>query len=141
MATTTRPTRAHKPAASTANPFSASAAKLIKQIQAEAREALLAELSAKDAITVLHGFDDVTKQATVTSEHLDVIDVIGNSVHLKRRHVIPDSWRDQPHMLEYWRPDFWRGELTFVDARGRKWVRELAPMVCDDFGNLVEVAA
>lgn len=140
MATTTHPTRAHKPAASTANPFSASAAKLIEHIQAEARAQLLAELSAKDTVTVLHGFDPATKRVQVDADSINITDGLGNCVRLHRKYQEPESWRAAAHMRGYWHPARWFGQQDMVDASGTTWNRELSPLVCDDFGNLVQVA-
>lgn len=136
--TTRRPARAHKPDAA---PFSTAAAKLIEQLQAETRAQLLADLSTKDAIIVLHGFDPETRRVQASGNHITVHDAKGNCVELYRNHTEPESWRDSPHMAGYWHPSHWYGQQTMVDASGAAWRRELTPMVCDDFGNLVEVAA
>jgi hypothetical protein len=133
-----RSTRTQKP---TAAPFSTAAAKLIEQIQAEARTKLLEELSAKDAIVVLHGFDADTKRVRVSGDSLRVTDEKGNRVTMHRRHVIPDSWRDSDTMLAIWHPARWTGEEVHIDAIGREWVRDIPPHICDDFGDLVEVSA
>lgn len=134
--TARRPARAHKQAAA---PFSPAATKLIAQLQAEARAQLLADLSSKDAITVLHGFDADTRIVRAHGENLDVRDDKGNRVDLYRRYQEPKGWREAAHMEGYWHPARWYGSLTLVDANGTKWERDLGVMVCDDFGNLVEV--
>lgn len=136
--TTIRPSQARKQAAA---PFSTAAAKLIEQIQAEARAQLLAELSAKDTITVLHGFDAETKTIYAGNTRIEITDAKGNAVFIRRHHTEPDVWRDSPHMAGYWHPARWYGDQTFVDINGAQWERKLHPMVCNDFGNLVEVAA
>ncbi len=123
-------------------PFSASAAKLIEQIQTEAREALLIELSAKDAITVLHGFDAVTKKIERGSEgSIRVSDDSGNYVRIYRHYAEPEAWKEAAHMAGYWHPSRWYGHQTLIDSNGRKWQHDLGVMVCDDFGNLVRVEA
>lgn len=136
--TTHRPPRARKQPAA---PFSATAAKLIEQIQAEARATLLAELSAKDAITVLHGFDADTKRIYGGNARIDIGDAKGNSVFLYRSHTEPESWRGHASMAGHWHPARWYGSQTLVDINGTQWIREFRPMVCNDFGDLVEVAA
>ena len=136
--TTTRPPRASK---QPAVPFSTAAAKLIEQIQAEARAALLAELSAKDAITVLHGFDAETKRIKFVNDSIEVSDFKGNEIDLYRRRQEPENWRVSSHMQGYWHPAKWYGNKTLVDGNGTQWRTELQPMVQDDFGNLVQVPA
>lgn len=136
--TATRPSRARKQAAA---PFSPTAAKLIQQIQAEARDSLLAELSAKDAITVLHGFDAKTKRVCTRNDHLTVRDDKGNRCDIYRHRTEPESWRDKAYMAGHWNPAWWYGSTTLVDTNGHEWSREFEPHVCDDFGNLVQVAA
>ena len=135
--TTTRPPRASKQPAA---PFSTAAAKLIEQIQAEARAALLAELSAKDSITVLHGFDADTKRISFRDDHLSISDAKGNRVSLYRRREEPESWRNTYELQGYWHPAKWYGRKTLVDGNGTQWTTEFTPMVQDDFGNLVQVA-
>lgn len=136
--TNRRPARAHKPAAA---PFSTAAAKLIEQLQAETRAQLLADLSAKDAIIVLHGFDPETRRVQASGDHITVHDAKGNCVDLYRHRIEPEIWRNSPYMAGHWSPARWYGQQTMVDASGAAWRRELTPMVCDDFGNLVEVPA
>ena len=74
---TNRQSRARK---QTTAPFSTAAARLIEQIQAEARAQLLAELSAKDTITVLHGFDAETKTVYAGNTRIEIRDAKGNAV-------------------------------------------------------------
>lgn len=137
-----RAKRSTRPAHSQGAPFSPVAARLIEQIQAEARTALLAELSAKDSITVLHDFEHDTKRVYFQdADHLSVRDSRGNETRLHRNRFEPESWRDAPHMAGYWHPARWLGSLSLVDASGVKWERSLDVMVCDDFGNLVQVEA
>lgn len=121
-------------------PFSATAAKLIQQVQAEAREQLLAELSTKDAIIVLHGFDSASKQIRGNGTYYKVEDAKGNSIRMSRRHTMPESWLDSPEMHKYFHPARWDGSEKLVDAMGREWERDIGVHVCDDFGNLVQVA-
>lgn len=134
---TKRPSRAHKPAAA---PFSAAAARLIEQIQAEAREQLLTDLSAKDAIIVLHGFDASTKTLQADADRIEISDLKGNQVEVFRRYEEPLTWRGSAHMNGYWHPARWYGTQRFVDANGLAWSRDQLVYVCDDFGNLVEIA-
>lgn len=136
-ATTQRAVKARTKAAA---PFSATAAKLIQQVQAEAREQLLAELSAKDTVVVLQGYDAATKHVRCNGYMLRIDDGKGNTLTMYRRHTYPESWSDAPHMREYWHPARWNGTETFVDVQGRKWDRDTGYMVCDDFGQLVQVA-
>lgn len=136
--TTTRPSRARKQAAA---PFSIAAAKLIEQIQAEARATLLAELSAKDAITVLHGFDAETKYVHCGHTCIDISDAKGNTLTLYRCHIEPESWREASSMAGYWHPARWYGNQTMTDANGVQWNRVFEPLVCNDFGDLVELPA
>jgi hypothetical protein len=135
--TTRRPSRAQKPVAA---PFSATAARLIEQIQADARAQLLADLSAKDAIVVLHGFDAESKRVIDHGYSITIFDGKGNGTNFYRRHTEPESWIGQPHMAGVWHPARWEGSQTLVDANGVEWKRDLPTMVCNDFGTLVEVA-
>lgn len=134
---TQRSTRTRKPAAT---PLSTTAAKLIEQIQAEARDKLLTELSAKDAIVVLHGFDVKTKRVRVRGDTLRVSDDLGNEVRMYRSYEEPESWRKSEYMVGHWHPARWYGSQTMVDGNGIEWTRELHIHICDDFGNLVQVA-
>lgn len=138
---TQRPARTRKPAttAQVATPFSPAAAKLIAQVQAEAREQLLNELSAKDGITVLHGFDAETKTVRADGDSIHICDDKGNSIDFYRRHLPPESWKNSPSMVGYWHPARWYGDQTMVDASSSEWSRNLGIFVCDDFGKLVAV--
>jgi len=136
-----RTRRATSPAKPAAASFSRAAAKLIEQIQAEARAALLEELSAKDGVTVLQPLEPETKRVTFDGDRLTVSDKLGNSVTLHRNRFEPESWQGHSYMAGYWHPARWIGDQTLVDASGVKWQRSFEPMVCDDFGNLVEVPA
>lgn len=136
--TTQRPSRARKPAAAPA--YSPAAVRLIEQIQAEAREKLLQELSTKDAIIVLHGFDPESRRLGGDGTYISIRDFKGNCLSLYRHHTEPDSWRSYAHMEGHWHPARWYGNQTLVDANGNLWERSFNVHVCDDFGNLVEVA-
>lgn len=139
-ASTTRRTTPR--AKSAAAPFSPAAAKLIEQIQADTRAALLEELSAKDGgITVLHWPDAQDRRVRIDGDHISITDQRGNNIEMHRHRFEPASWVGQPHMAGYWHPAYWIGDQTMVDASGFKWRREIERMVCDDFGNLVEVPA
>jgi hypothetical protein len=133
-----RPARTRK---FTAELYSIAATRLIEQIQAEAREKLLEELSAKDAIIVLHGFDAATKTVRVNSHSVAIRDRKGNETTFYRRYLPPESWVNDVHMDGYWHPARWYGDQTMVDSSGAEWSRSLGVFVCDDFGNLVQVAA
>jgi hypothetical protein len=130
--------RSSKPAAA---PFSPAAAKLIAQVQAEARAQLLTELSAKDTIVVLHGFDAETRRVQADGSRISISDKSGNQLTMHRNHLEPESWRSSSHMAGHWHPARWYGHQTLVDASGTAWDRQLNIHVCDDFGSLVEVAA
>lgn len=136
--TTTRPPRARKQAAT---PFSTAAAKLIEQIQSEACAQLLADLSTNDAITVLHGFDAETKYVRADDDSINIRDAKGNRVMVHRHHIEPQSWRESSHMAGHWHPARWYCNQTMTDANGVQWERSFNPMVCNDFGELVELAA
>lgn len=132
---TRRPAWAPKPAAA----FSPAADKLIAQLQAEARAQLLADLSSKDAITVLHGVDPETRRVVARADEIEVEDDKGNRRRLHRQREEPASWKADPYMAGIWHPSHWTGRQTFVDANGVEWTSYLDTLVCDDFGNLVEV--
>jgi hypothetical protein len=121
-------------------PFSTTAAKLIATIQADAREQLLIDLSDKDKVVVMQGYDAATKFVRCNGETLYAQDDKGNRLTMYRRHTYPESWNDAPHMRLHWHPARWNGTETFVDVQGRKWDRDTGYMVCDDFGQLVQVA-
>ena len=135
---TKRPARASKLATA---PFSATAAKLIEQLQAEAYARLLVDLSAKDSVVVLQGFDAKTKCVSIRTTNIDIHDDSGNRVSLYRHLTEPESWQNARHMAGYWHPTRWYGNQTLIDTSGRKWHQDLGALVCDDFGNLVQVAA
>lgn len=136
--TTQRTTRTRKPGVT---PFSPTAARLIEQIQAEAREQLLTDLSTKDAIVVLHGFDATTKRVHADDCRITTSDSKGNQITLWRTHIEPEGWRGHDHMAGHWHPARWYGNQLLVDASGNRWNRELGIYIQDDFGNLVQVAA
>lgn len=115
-------------------PFSRTAAKLIEQIQADARAALLEELSAKDGITVLHTLDAATRRLVHEGRRYSVNDSRGAEFSAHRDHVRNDTfWAS-------WHPAHWLVSVTLVDGTGADWYRLLGTFVCDDFGNLVEVS-
>ena len=121
--------------------LSPAATKLIQQIEAEARARLLEDLSAKDGITVLHPLDADTKRIHIEGDDIHIRDGRGGNVRLYRRREEPESWRNSRVMAGWWSPAHWAGYMELVDAAGIKWERNLGDMVCDDFGNLVEVSA
>jgi hypothetical protein len=121
--TTPRLTKGRKQAST---PFSPTAVRLIEQIQADAQAKLLEDLSAKDSIIVLHGFDTDTKRVRASADSIVIGDYKGNYIFVSRCYVEPAKWF---------------GGQTMIDATGKKWQHKFATMVCDDFGNLVQVAA
>lgn len=133
---TKRPARASKLATA---PFSATAAKLIEQLQAEAYARLLVDLSAKDAVVVLHPIDTASKCIYFYSDSLTIEDEKGNSVWMQRRRILPESWANSPSLRARWHPAYWTGVHVLVDINGHEWQRNLKEHVCDDFGNLVQV--
>lgn len=139
MQTTTQ--RTTRPRQSSIALLNSTASRLIEQIQAEAREKLLSDLSAKDAIVVLHGLDAATKRAHADGSNITISDSKGNEVNLWRHHTEPEGWRGHDHMAGYWHPARWYGNQVLVDASGNQWRRELGIYIQDDFGNLVQVAA
>lgn len=128
-----RARRAHSQAQPSATPFSRTAAKLIEQIRAEARASLLEELSAKDAIVVLHPVDAATRRISHTGQRIEVSDERGAEYYSFRRHIPEDNSNTHPA--------HWLACIRLVDGQGRKWYSHPGPLVCDDFGNLVEVPA
>lgn len=121
--------------------LSKKAARLIEQIQADARSQVLVDLSANDSITVLHGFDADTKRVRVDGVRIEITDSKGNETIFYRHHIEPDVWRGKDYMAGHWQPYRWYGHRTLTEVNGTEWRTELAPMVCSDFGDLVEVAA
>lgn len=134
-----RTKRSTRQAHSQASPFSPVAARLIAQIQAEARAALLAELSAKDSIVVLHPPGQNKRVRFDVDGDLSVTDDRG-SVNCWRRRTEPDGWRNSESMQGHWHPAYWFGNMTIKDANGRLWTHHLNRMVIDDFGTLAEVS-
>lgn len=120
-------------------PLSKAAARLIAQVQSEAREQLLNELSAKDSIFFLHGFGADTKRVRADGNRFTISDNHMNGVEMYRDHHEPAGWVGKAHMKGYWNPSRWFGRQTLVDISGNEWTRQLGPHVCDDFGNLVVV--
>lgn len=128
-----RTKRSTRQALGQASPFSPVAARLIEQIQAEARAALLEELSAKDAIVVLHPIDAATRRVSHTGQRIEVSDERGAEYYSFRRHIPEDNSNTHPA--------HWLACIRLVDGQGRKWYSHPGPLVCDDFGTLVEVSA
>jgi hypothetical protein len=128
-----RTKRSTRQAHGLATPFSNTAARLIAQIQAEARAALLKELSAKDGVIVLHPLDVATRRVRHTGRTCEVTDGRGTEYYAFRQHL-PDA-NSQRH------PSHWIASVRLVDGAGRDWNHHIGTLVCDDFGNLVEVSA
>ena len=137
-----RARRAHSQAQPSAAPFSRTAAKLIEQIQADARATLLEELSAKDAIVVLHPVDHESKLVRFHLDgHLTIRDQRGTVIYLSQRREEPECWRNSSCMAGKWHPSHWHGHQILIDAAGREWMNSFEDFVIDDFGTLVEVPA
>lgn len=134
-------TRSRQVREAQATPYSRTAAKLIEQLQAEAQAATLQALSAKDGIAFLRPLDRETLRVSVWGDEITLRDDTKAEVCIHRKREEPESWRAAPHMRGYWHPSRWFGRITSVDNNGNQWSRNLNPMVCDDFGNLVEVQA
>lgn len=122
--TTQRPSALHSQAA----------AQLIKQIQAEARAILLEELSAKDGITVLQPLDTATRRVCHKGNRIVITDRCGADFSAHRDHNRSGS------TYTGWHPAYWLASCTLLDGVGKRWTSFTGPLVCDDFGNLVEVA-
>lgn len=138
---TQRGKRTSKPSQPAEAPFSRTAARLIQQVQAEAQAALLEQLSAGHGVTVLQPLDAETTRVSISGDAIEIHDAQGGTVEIYRRRFEPESWRGLSYMAGKWHPARWSGQQTLVDGKGRRWSRDLGDMVCDDFGNLVEVAA
>lgn len=123
-----------------AAPYSRTAAALIAQLQAEAEAAILQALSAKDGIAFLQPLDRETLRITAWGDEITLRDGTGAEVFLQRKREEPEAWRGAAHMRGHWHPSRWFGYVNCVDNNGNQWTRRFNPMVCDDFGNLVEVS-
>lgn len=133
-ATTRRPVRASKPPTA-AGAFSPAAAKLIEQIQAEARAQVLADLSAKDDVVLLLEHDKL---------EVEFDDRLGAYyLHTKRKGFAITLYRGRPDATaQYPQSDgVWWGTEDRSDAHGVVWTRRIDGLVCNDFGDLVQVAA
>ena len=121
-------------------PYSATAARLIEQLQAEARAATLDALSAGDDIIVLHALDPATRRVRLDDDgDLTITDDRGAHYTAWRRWEEPEGWRASLHMAGHWHPALWYVNETLVDGQGRPWDRRGTVCVMDDFGFLVEV--
>lgn len=130
--TTQRPSRARKPAAAPVH--SPAAARLIELIQAEAREKLLAELSAKDDVVIL--LDHTSPQIEFDDRHgAYYLHALGKHYAIALYRGRPDAASEHPQA-----DGVWWGTEARIDVNGREWSRRIGGLVCDDFGNLVEVA-
>ena len=134
MSTTTcHPARAPKSNESTLL-FSTAAAALLKQLQADTRSLLLADLSIKDNVVIL---------LEHTNTKIEFDDLHGSYyLHANSSYAIclyrgrPDATSKYPN-----RDSVWWGHESRTDALGITWDRHIRGLVCNDFGDLVQVAA
>lgn len=119
-------------------PVSATVAKLLAQVHAEAEAATLEALSAKDGILVLQPLDASTGRLTDHGDTLLFRDAHGAEVRYYQRRHLPDSWRGT-NLERAWHPSHYVIYMTRVDGSGREWEANLGKHVTDDFGDLVEV--
>lgn len=122
--------------ASPTPPVSATVAKLMAQIQAEAEAATLAALSAKDGILVLQPLDEATRRARFDGDTLRILDGTGGSIRAYRHRTIPEGWSP-----DGWHPSHYTVHVTRLDGTGQSWSAYIGAHVTDDFGNLVAVPA
>lgn len=117
-------------------PISATVAKLIAQVQAEAEAATLDALSAKDGILVLQPIERSTARFDDWGDTLVFGDANGAVVRYYQRRELPESWRGGA-LERAWHPSHFAIYITRVDGRGRRWETSLGKHVIDDFGDLV----
>lgn len=132
MSATRSPRRVSKPAAI---PFSAAAAKLIEQLQDEARAQVLSDLSTQENVVLL------LEHTNVKVEFDDL-----NSayyLHAKSESYAITLYRGRPDATaKYPQTDgVWWGNESRADIHGVIWQRKCRGLVCNDFGDLVQVAA
>jgi hypothetical protein len=118
-------------------PVSATVAKLVAQIHAEAEAATLEALSAKDGITVLQPLDCKNADLDVNGDHIVLRGADGGQLRYYRRHEEPEKWRHDAHMRGHWHPAYWNVYITRVDGNGQAWDAHPGRHVMDDFGGLV----
>lgn len=114
---------------------SATVQKLLSQVQAEAQQALLDELSAKDGVTVLQPLNLAGTSPPPVSDGLIWYGRDGSQISLYRRRQFPESWGDW--MCPHWHPSYIDVSVTQRDGQGRKWQCSLGNHITDDFGTLV----
>ncbi len=119
---------------------SASVAKLIAQVQAEAEAATLAALSAKDGILVLQPLDAESARLRWRGDDLYIEDAAGCKVRWYRQRTCPESWVGL-RLEKFWHPSHHDVYATRLDGLGREWEAHLGTFITDDFGVLVEVPA
>lgn len=120
---------------------SATVAKLVAQIHAEAEAATLEALSAKDGITVLQPIDreNAYWEISFGGSHLTFRARDGGLIEFFRRHEEPAQWRAHAHMRGHWHPAYWNVEIQRIDGSGQRWTTHPGRHVMDDFGGLVSV--
>ena len=117
---------------------SATVAKLIATIQAEAEAATLEALSAKDGILVLQPIESGSAHFSDYGETLVFRDTHGAAVRYYQRLELPEKWRGS-ELERTWHPSHFRVYVTRVDGEGRQWGASLGIHVTDEFGTLVAV--
>lgn len=118
-------------------PVSATVAKLIAQIRAEAEAATLEALSAKDGVTVLQPIDRRKAYFDISDDHIVLRGADGGQVRFYRRHEEPETWRQDASMRGHWHPAYWNVYVSRVDGNGQVWDAHPGRHVMDDFGGLV----
>lgn len=120
-------------------PLGANALALLAQLEADAEARVLTRLSAKDEVVVLHPMEGAQIQISHcdTTTRIKLSDERGACVRVWRHWQEPQSWRDCSYMAGVWHPAIWQGQVTLMDAEGRRWEHGLPNMVMDDFGSLV----
>lgn len=128
--TTPKRRQRHQP-----QPVSATVAKLLAQIHAEAEASTLAALSEKDGILVLAPMAEGPKTVQVYRHGVGlIVTSAGCEFRMYRDHC-------NDHGSLHWHPAHWFGTEVRVDGAGRRWSSTTGTHVTDDFGNLVEVPA
>lgn len=117
---------------------SATVAKLIAQVQAEAEAATLAALSAKDGILVLQPLDAKSARLRWRGDDLYIEDHAGSEIRWYRQRTCPESWVGS-RLEGSWHPSHHAVYATLLDGCGREWGTCLGTFITNDFGDLVEV--
>ena len=117
---------------------SATVAKLIAQVQAEAQAATLEALSAKDGILVLQPLEHKSARLHFFGDTATFEDLAGAEVHWSRNRHCPKSWIGSA-LADRWHPAHFSVYASRFDGSGRKWNTDLGTFITNDFGDLVEV--